>query len=427
MSILNPARPRRLLAVAVSLTALVAGSGCGAFDPPEARPCAWLDRSSEAANDTRQETVVLADRSPSTRSDRAAPSNDRVPDWAATLLAARELALPAVEGGLLSVAGFDSTRATVDWEVNRAFVTPVQGNDTLRRDRRNARRGCLEERLRHLSAGVPSTDRTDVLGALAAAHDQLGKGEGRRRIVVATDGLVNTGCADLRSAGFDGTAEIGVTVERCRTAGELPDLAGVEVNLVGIGHAARGKAPSSPQTAWLAALWTHLCEATGASSCEVTATARVRETEQQQEQGSDTGKTEPEVTFPAVSERSADRVTTIVLPGSVLFTTDRAELSQAAQHALDDATKRIRELEPLSVAVSGHTDSRGGEQQGRQLSLARAQAVRAALAERGITVASVSGESDDRPSCTPEYRDGVPDPAAMACNRRVEIAVTVRR
>lgn len=423
MSPLKQVRPSRFLALALSLTAVTAGSGCGAFDTPETRPCAWLDRTSDGANDTRQETVVLADRSSSTRPDNITPADGRTPDWATTLLATQELALPTLEGGLLSVAGFDGTRATVDWEVNRAFVTPAKGNNTRKKDQRSSRRGCLEERLRQVSAGAPSTDRTDVLGALAAADDQLGTRNGRHRIVVATDGLTNTGCVDLRSAGFDGMAEIKATVERCRKAGELPNLAGAEVNLAGIGRAARGETPSSPQTAWLVALWTRLCEATGASSCKVTATARVREAAQ----STDAGKTEPEVTFPAVSERSADRVTTIVLPGSILFATDRAELSPAARSALDDAARRIKDLDPVSVTVSGHTDSRGSEQHGRRLSLARAQAVQAALAKRGITVVSARGYSDDRPSCTPEYRDGVPDYAAMACNRRVEIAVTVSR
>ncbi|MFE3941176.1 OmpA family protein [Streptomyces sp. NPDC059118] len=422
MSLLTQVRPSRLLAVPLVMIAVVAGSGCGAFDTPEVRPCAWLDRSSDRADGTQQRTIVLVDRSSSARPDEAAQPGDRVPDWPTTLLTAQGLALSALEGRLLSIAGFDGTRATVVWEVDRAFVTPVKGNETLKKDRRSGRRRCLEERLRQLSAEAPSIDRTDVLGALAAADDQLAPRGGRHRIVLATDGLTNTGCADLRSAGFDGRAEIKATVDRCRKAGELPDLTGTEVNLVGIGRAARGEAPSSPQTSWLITFWTQLCEATGASSCEVTTTAHVREVGKNTE----AGRTEPEVTFPSVSERPADRVTTITLPGSVLFATDRAELSQSAQSTLDDAARRIKELDPVSVAVSGHTDSRGSARRGRQLSLARAQAVRAALAERGITEVSARGYSNDRPSCTPEYRGGVPDYAAMACNRRVEIAVTVR-
>ncbi len=423
MSLLTPARPSRLLTAALALTTVLAGSGCGAFDTPEARPCAWLDRSSDGANDTQERTIVLVDRSPSARPDRTTPPGGRVPDWATTALAARELAPSALEGGTLSAAGFDGTSATVSWAVDRAFVTPVKGNGTLKKDRREGRRDCLRQRLRQLAAEAPSIGRTDVLGALAAADDQLGSQGGRRRIVVATDGLTNTGCADLRSAGFDGTAEIKAAVERCRKAGELPDLTGTEVTLVGIGHAARGETPSSPQTAWLTTFWSRMCDATGASSCEVAATPRVR----QAGRNTRAGKTEPEVTFPAVAEQRSGRTTTIILPGSVLFATDSAELSRPAQSALDDAARRIDDLDPVSVAVSGHTDSRGSEQHGRQLSLARARAVRSALAERGTAVASAHGYSDDRPSCTPEYHDGVPDYAAMACNRRVEITVTVRR
>ncbi|MFE1775050.1 OmpA family protein [Streptomyces sp. NPDC059008] len=418
--------PRRLVALALTMTAVLAGSGCGAFDMPTARPCTWLTGVSDDAGSAREQTVVLVDRSSSTRPDKATASTARVPDWAATLLAAPGLALPELEGGLLSVAGFDGTRATVDWQVDRVSVTPAKGNETLKEDRRDARRGCLEKRLRQLSAAEPSADRTDVLGALAAAADQLAPG-GRRRIVMATDGLANTGCADLRSAGFDGVPEIEAMVRRCRTAGELPDLKGAEVSLVGIGRTARGQAPSSPQTAWLTSLWTRLCQASGAARCKVAATARSHAAGQHTGAGKKAGRAEPEVTFPAVSERPAGRVTTLTLPGSVLFATDSAELSAAARSTLDDVARRVRELHPLSVAVFGHTDSRGTEQHGRQLSLARAKAVRSALVQRRIAVASVRGYSDDRPSCTPEYRDGVPDYAAMACNRRVEVAVTVRR
>ncbi|MFD5033128.1 OmpA family protein [Streptomyces sp. NPDC058405] len=419
----------RLLSVVFALTALAAGSGCSAFEAPAVRPCAWLDRVSDDASgdtgETRPRTVVLVDRSSSTRPDKAAGPGLRVPDWAATLVAAEGLAPPELEGGFLSVAGFDGTRATVDWGVDHVSITSVKGNDTLKKDRRSVQRRCLEKRLRELSAGAPGTDRTDVLGALAAAADRLGSAKGDRKIVVATDGLTNTGCADLRSAGFDGTAEIKATVDRCRRAGELPDLKGAEVGILGIGRSPRGEAPSSPQTAWLSALWTQLCEATGASSCEVTATAHTREAEA--EKRATAGTAEPQVTYPAVSERPKGRVTTITLPGSVLFDTDRSELSPAAQSTLDGAARRIRELDPVLIAVSGHTDSRGSERHGRQLSLARGQAVRSALAERGIAVDSAHGYSDDRPACTPEYRDGIPDFAAMACNRRVEIAVTVRQ
>ncbi|WP_407288373.1 OmpA family protein [Streptomyces sp. BP-8] len=419
--------PRRFVALALTLTAVMASSGCGAFDMPTARPCTWLTSASDDAGGTRRRTVVLVDRSSSTRPDKAAAPTARVPDWPATLLAAPGLALPELEGQLLSVAGFDGTRATVDWQVDRVPVTPAKGNETLKQDRRDARRGCLEKRLRQLSATEPSTDRTDVLGALAAAAEQLAPGGGRRRIVVATDGLANTGCADLRSAGFDGVPEIEAIVRRCRTAGELPDLKGAEVSLVGIGRTARGRAPSSPQTAWLTSLWTRLCEASGAARCKVAATARSHAAGKHTGSGKKAGKTEPEVAFPAVSERPAGRVTTLTLPGSVLFATDSAELSATARGTLDDVARRVGELHPLSVAVFGHTDSRGSEQHGRQLSLARAKAVRSALVQRQIAVATVRGYSDDRPSCTPEYRDGAPDYAAMACNRRVEVAVTVRR
>ncbi|GAB2572186.1 hypothetical protein GCM10027168_01140 [Streptomyces capparidis] len=421
MSYLSQTRPGQFVASALALTALVAGSGCGAFDTPESRPCAWLDHGSDEVHAPQPQTAVLVDRSFSARPNRTTAEDTRVPDWASTLLSSQWLSLSLLEGRSLSIAGFDGTRATVDWTVDHAPVKPVEGNDTLKKDRRNARADCLDKQLRRTSTTSPAADRTDVLGALAAAADQLASG-GSRRVLVATDGLTNTGCADLRSAGFDGDEEIKAVVNRCHEAGELPDLTGAEVNLVGIGRSASGKAPSSPQTAWLVRLWSRLCEATGALSCKVAPSAKMKAAGR----NTPAGKPEPEVSFPAVSERPTGRVTTITLPGSVLFDTDRAELTSAATSALDDAARRIEELDAVSVAVSGHTDSRGTEQRGRHLSLARAHAVRSALAQRGIPVASVRGYSDDRPSCSPEYREGIPDYAAMACNRRVEIAVAVR-
>ncbi|MGW7428745.1 OmpA family protein [Streptomyces sp. NPDC054861] len=422
MSFLTRALPGRLLAGALALSAAVAGSGCAAFEAPKVRHCAWLDPSAEDVGGTAR-TVVLVDRSSSARPGARTAPGAPVPDWPATLV--RRLDLAGLEGGTLSIAGFDGTRATVDWEAEAASVTHAEGTDEAKEDQRRARRGCLVERLRQASAGAPRSGRTDPLGALAATVDQLGPGEGRRRVLVATDGLANTGCADLRQAGFDGTAEIDAIVARCRSAGELPALRGVEVQLVGIGLTAGGPVPTSVQTAWLTTLWTRLCRAAGASDCRTEASGRTRKAGERAAERQ--VAEEPTVTFPAVSERPAGRVTTLTLPGSVLFATDTSALSPQARGTLDAAAKRIRELGPLSVAVSGHTDSRGTEERGKRLSRDRAEAVRAALTARGIAVESARGHSDDRPRCTPEYRDGEPDHAAMACNRRVEIAVTVRR
>ncbi|MFF8955082.1 OmpA family protein [Streptomyces sp. NPDC014894] len=424
LTFMTRAPAQRVTALVLALAALLAGSGCSAFETPQARPCGWLDRPGDTprSDQDRPRTALLVDVSPSSRPDQGTGPDVPVPDWATTVLSQRAAVLPELEGTELSVAAFDGTRATVDWDVENVSVPPVKGNDTLKNDRRNARRGCLEDRLRKLSAQAPGTGRTDLLGAMAAAGEQLGR-DGDRRIVVATDGLTNTGCADLRAAGFDGRDEIEALVRRCRGAGELPDLAGAEVSVVGLGRSARGAAPSSPQTAWLTTLWEQLCRATGASSCKVAATARTRPAA---ERGGSTGVREPVVTFPVASERPAGRIVTLTLPGSVLFATDRAELSPTARESLDRSARRIRELDALSVAVLGHTDSRGSEKQGKRLSLDRAQAVRLALRDRGIA-ATARGYSDDRPKCRPEYRDGLPHHAAMACNRRVEIDVTLRR
>lgn len=67
------------------------------------------------------------------------------------------------------------------------------------------------------------------------------------------------------------------------------------------------------------------------------------------------------------------------LAADVLFAVDSAMLTSAAQATLAEVADRVKERAKGAVTVIGHTDSTGTPAYNAQLSLARAQAVQAAL------------------------------------------------
>jgi outer membrane protein OmpA-like peptidoglycan-associated protein len=89
-----------------------------------------------------------------------------------------------------------------------------------------------------------------------------------------------------------------------------------------------------------------------------------------------------------------------------------------------DALVRAAAGCPGNIVVEGHTDSIGAPQANRALSVARADAVRTALIERGLapTRLRAEGFGDERPLA------GNDDAAGRARNRRIEFrAVTGTR
>ncbi|CUU56211.1 hypothetical protein Ga0074812_10795 [Parafrankia irregularis] len=67
---------------------------------------------------------------------------------------------------------------------------------------------------------------------LADAPEQLAGKSGQQRIVLATDGLSNIGCSDLRAASIGDRSAIAKIVQSCGP--EIPELPkGVHVEIVG--------------------------------------------------------------------------------------------------------------------------------------------------------------------------------------------------
>ena len=107
----------------------------------------------------------------------------------------------------------------------------------------------------------------------------------------------------------------------------------------------------------------------------------------------------------------------------VLFATDSDVLRPAAIERLRPLAGYLRANPGVRVAIDGHTDSRGTEAHNQDLSERRAQSVREALDEMGVTRARfrVAGHGEGSPVASNATAEG------MRLNRRVEVTLLGRR
>lgn len=116
-----------------------------------------------------------------------------------------------------------------------------------------------------------------------------------------------------------------------------------------------------------------------------------------------------------------------VLSADALFAFNRAELSPAGLHALDDLTTELKGLGDTlrSVYITGYTDRLGDDAHNRALSQQRADAVKRYLVARGVPTERIVteglGEADPVKHCTAGSRAQLI--ACLAPNRRVEVRI----
>ena len=104
----------------------------------------------------------------------------------------------------------------------------------------------------------------------------------------------------------------------------------------------------------------------------------------------------------------------------VLFDTDRSVLKPGAEETIDEIAEFLRKDDGQTITVKGHTDSRGADAYNKQLSAARANAVRDALIGRGVDAGRISAEGMGE-----AYPVATNDTAAgRQQNRRVEIVIS---
>lgn len=407
-------KPLHLLLVPL----LIASAGCGPWknDALPEGPVPAPDRCEEIFSEEPKDgppegaTVLLADGSASgfTREDASERKK-----WDQTL--AERFPTEGNRQVRFGVFGGD-----VDWRIKGMTPAASKNEKRTQEDMEDAR-SCFNGKLAEALKSPPREPQTDILDALAEAADQVRSVEGRKSIYIATDGLSNTGCADLNIAPIGDHTAIPGIVERCGP--ELPELdKEFRVGFLGIGHPGKGWPDvKTPHRDWLVALWEQLCKKTGAV-CDRPVAA-----------DPDDGRSTVEGELPADAEITVPEIkvkagtpTVLTVPASILFDVDSADLAtERAQEALDEILAYLDGIEYKKVEVAGHTDSTGTPAHNRDLSQRRAEAVRRALAARGVTglTATGYGEKQPQPGCTPEIKNGVPDFRAMACNRRVEIIV----
>ena len=121
--------------------------------------------------------------------------------------------------------------------------------------------------------------------------------------------------------------------------------------------------------------------------------------------------------------KEEERGLVITLSGSVLFTSDGAELLPDAQTRLNQVADALLATKERSIVVEGHTDSRGSEAHNLDLSQRRAESVRAYLISRGYQADLITarGIGKGRPIADNSSAEG------RANNRRVEIVVQPKR
>lgn len=117
-------------------------------------------------------------------------------------------------------------------------------------------------------------------------------------------------------------------------------------------------------------------------------------------------------------ERTASKIT---LSADILFAFDEARLTRRAASRLEEVRAELREAEPGSVRIEGHTDDKGSDAYNDRLSARRARTVARALrgALEGVDVA-VAGRGESEPVAANTVK-GKDSPKGRARNRRVEI------
>ncbi len=107
----------------------------------------------------------------------------------------------------------------------------------------------------------------------------------------------------------------------------------------------------------------------------------------------------------------------------IFFRSASADLRHIHAKILDAVAALAKRCTNVGIVVSGHTDATGNPEANQQLSEDRAEAVRAALVERGVD----SKQLDVRAYADRQPVDGVLRPYARAADRRAEFSAVPRR
>ena len=105
------------------------------------------------------------------------------------------------------------------------------------------------------------------------------------------------------------------------------------------------------------------------------------------------------------------------LDSAVMFAAGQATLTPRATQELQKAAKQIQAINPKEIVIEGHTDNVGDPKVNYQLSLQRAEAVKAFLVRQGIpdNTVKTQGFGDTRPVAANDTEEN------KQKNRRIEV------
>ncbi len=126
-----------------------------------------------------------------------------------------------------------------------------------------------------------------------------------------------------------------------------------------------------------------------------------------------------EMQLAEMKAKQTDRGMVLTL-GDVLFDTGRAELKSGANRTLDQLTTFLSQNQERTVQIEGYTDTTGSEQTNQALSERRANAVKNALVDRGVSNNRITarGMGPSSPVAGNDTASG------RQQNRRVEIVLS---
>ncbi|MBB4935223.1 outer membrane protein OmpA-like peptidoglycan-associated protein [Lipingzhangella halophila] len=373
--------------------------------------------------DVSAETVVLVDVSASMWRD-----SGEFPDFSDDV---SELAVDENvfgQGGerLLSVARFSGGESTPEYLLDRTRIAEAVGTaDGQQHEDLGRVRDCLGERLADLPRPSAASDGSDVLGAIASGAGKL-TGSTKapdpdtvRRLHVFTDGLVNTGCLDLNRYFDEGLGRDEIVAD-CASSGEEPKegLDGVNVTVFLQNSPEHGF--DRTQRGTVQDVWTEVCGIYGAGECATSPGEERAPTETVDADPPEVADTEVMVPKADLADRSE-----LELPSQLLFSFDSAKLRPSANDLLDEAVDAGGGGFEQSVAVTGHTDSKGSAEYNKKLSQRRAEAVADYLESLGFADITVEGKGESDLACADDYKDGeLADAECAQDNRRVVIGFT---
>lgn len=416
------ARRRRLL-LGWSILLLALG-GCDwlglGSDPGSAAAgnCAWM--SSTEPPPGAAATVILADISASVRDgDNSGPT----PDYRDQIEIAVRAAVARRDA--VSIATFGGTSTDVTWAVRNRSTDWTRDNDNPQNQdsRKQQAVDCLNKLVAAALSARPPTGGSDVLWAVGKGAAAFDRDPASKRLLVFTDGLATTGCADLTHAALRSDDELKAVVAQCAAEPLLKnnELSGVHVEFYGLGQHASGlPLADPPQLDWLNRMWEKICDAAtgGRPNCAVSAASV---------SGAKAASRHPEgpLLDDPVIPFSNGTIVVYPLPGAASFDGDSAVLRDDVRKSLIAIAVKARASSVTSVQVNGYTNPSGAARVkfNQGLSERRASAVLAVLQQNGVTKATARGFGDTT------YCPDIPALRSLQraeCYRRVDIVINGR-